>query len=83
LIAKLLHPSPNEPTGFVMTTLLGIAGAFVATYIGQAIGWYRADQGAGFIGAIVGALIVLIAWGLLAPNTWRHNCRRRAPLLND
>jgi uncharacterized membrane protein YeaQ/YmgE (transglycosylase-associated protein family) len=68
LIAKLLHPSPNEPTGFVMTTLLGIAGAFVATYIGQAIGWYRADQGAGFIGAIVGALIVLIAWGFLAPR---------------
>jgi uncharacterized membrane protein YeaQ/YmgE (transglycosylase-associated protein family) len=58
LIAKLIHPSPNEPTGFIMTTLLGIAGAFVATYIGQAIGWYRADQGAGFIGATVGAIIV-------------------------
>ncbi len=68
LIAKLIHPSPNEPTGFIMTTLLGIAGAFVATYIGQAIGWYRADQGAGFIGAIVGALIVLTVWGFLAPR---------------
>ena len=48
LIAKLVHPSPNEPSGFIMTTVLGIIGAFVATYIGQAIGWYRADQGAGF-----------------------------------
>jgi uncharacterized membrane protein YeaQ/YmgE (transglycosylase-associated protein family) len=63
LIAKLVHPSPNEPSGFIMTTVLGIIGAFVATYIGQAIGWYRADQGAGFIGAIVGALIVLVVWG--------------------
>ncbi len=68
LIAKLIHPSPNEPTGFVMTTVLGIIGAFVATYIGQAIGWYRADQGAGFIGATVGAVIVLIVWGFFAPK---------------
>ena len=68
LIAKLIHPSPNEPSGFIMTTVLGIIGAFVATYIGQAIGWYRADQGAGFIGAIVGALIVLIVWGYFAPT---------------
>ncbi len=68
VIAKLIHPSPNEPSGFIMTTLLGIVGAFVATYIGQAIGWYRADQGAGFIGAIVGAVIVLIVWGYLAPR---------------
>jgi uncharacterized membrane protein YeaQ/YmgE (transglycosylase-associated protein family) len=67
-IAKLIHPSPNEPSGFILTTLLGIAGAFVATYIGQAIGWYRADQGAGLIGAIVGALIVLIVWGYFAPR---------------
>jgi len=66
LIAKLVHPSPNEPSGFIMTTVLGIIGAFVATYIGQAIGWYRADQGAGFIGAIVGALIVLVVWGFFA-----------------
>ena len=66
LIAKLVHPSPNEPSGFIMTTVLGIIGAFVATYIGQAIGWYRADQGAGFIGAIVGAFIVLVVWGFFA-----------------
>jgi uncharacterized membrane protein YeaQ/YmgE (transglycosylase-associated protein family) len=62
LIARLLAPGPNNPAGFILTTLLGIAGAFVATFIGQAIGWYRADQGAGLIGAVVGALVVLFIW---------------------
>ena len=66
LIAKWIHPSDNEPSGFILTTLLGIAGAFLATYIGQAIGWYRADESAGFIGAIVGAIIVLVIWGMFA-----------------
>ena len=66
LIAKFLVPGPKEPIGFVMTTLLGIAGAVVATYLGQAIGWYREDQGAHFIGAIVGACIVLAIWGFVA-----------------
>jgi len=66
VIAKFIHPGPNEPSGFILTTVLGIAGAIVATYLGQAIGWYRAGEGAGLIGAIVGALIVLIAWGMLA-----------------
>ena len=47
---------------FILTTLLGIAGAFLATFIGQAVGWYRPDQGAGLIGAVVGALIVLFVW---------------------
>jgi uncharacterized membrane protein YeaQ/YmgE (transglycosylase-associated protein family) len=66
VLAKLIHPGPNEPSGFVLTTLLGIAGAFLATYLGQAIGWYRPDQGAGLIGAVVGALIVLAIWGVFA-----------------
>jgi len=69
VIAKLIHPGPNEPSGFILTTLLGIAGAFVATFIGQAIGWYGPDQSAGFIGAIVGAIIVLVAWGAFAKRT--------------
>ena len=69
VIAKLIHPGPNEPAGFILTTILGIVGAFVATYLGQALGWYRAGEGAGLIGAIVGALIVLVVWGLLAPRT--------------
>jgi uncharacterized membrane protein YeaQ/YmgE (transglycosylase-associated protein family) len=68
IIAKLIHPGPNEPSGFILTTILGIIGAFVATYLGQALGWYRADQGAGLIGAVIGALIVLFIWGLVAPR---------------
>jgi uncharacterized membrane protein YeaQ/YmgE (transglycosylase-associated protein family) len=66
VIAKLIHPGPNEPAGFILTTLLGIAGAFVATYLGQSIGWYSVDQGAGLIGAVVGSVIVLFVWGELA-----------------
>jgi uncharacterized membrane protein YeaQ/YmgE (transglycosylase-associated protein family) len=66
IIAKFLHPGPNEPSGFILTTLLGIAGAFVATYLGQALGWYRADEGAGLIGAVVGAIIVLVVWGIFS-----------------
>jgi uncharacterized membrane protein YeaQ/YmgE (transglycosylase-associated protein family) len=68
-IAKLLHSGPNEPSGFILTTLLGIVGAFVATFLGQAIGWYRVGEGAGFIGATVGAIIVLVVWGMLARRT--------------
>lgn len=64
LIAKLIMPG-RDPGGFIITTLLGIIGAVVATYIGQAIGWYRAGQGAGFIGAIVGAIILLVLYRLL------------------
>jgi len=66
IIAKFLHPGSNEPAGFILTTLLGIAGAFVATYLGQALGWYRADQGAGLIGAVVGAVVVLVVWSFFA-----------------
>jgi len=66
VIAKLLHPGPNEPSGFILTTILGILGAFVATFLGQAIGWYGPNEGAGLIGAVVGAIIILVIWGLLA-----------------
>jgi uncharacterized membrane protein YeaQ/YmgE (transglycosylase-associated protein family) len=66
VIAKFLMPGPNEPSGFILTTVLGIIGAVVATYLGQAIGWYGPDQAAGFIGAIVGAVIVLFVYGLFA-----------------
>jgi uncharacterized membrane protein YeaQ/YmgE (transglycosylase-associated protein family) len=62
VIARLLAPGPNNPSGFILTILLGIVGAFVATFIGQSIGWYRADQGAGFVGATVGALVILFVW---------------------
>jgi uncharacterized membrane protein YeaQ/YmgE (transglycosylase-associated protein family) len=66
VIARLLSRGPNRPSGFLVTTALGIAGAFVATFLGQAIGWYRPDQGAGFIAATVGAVIVLFVWNRLA-----------------
>jgi uncharacterized membrane protein YeaQ/YmgE (transglycosylase-associated protein family) len=65
LIAKFLHPGSNEPSGFILTTILGIVGAFLATYLGQMIGWYKAGEGAGLIGAVVGAIIVLLIWGLV------------------
>ena len=62
VIAKLITPGRNEPSGFILTTILGIVGAFVATWLGQALGWYRADQSACLIGAVVGAVIVLVIW---------------------
>jgi uncharacterized membrane protein YeaQ/YmgE (transglycosylase-associated protein family) len=55
----------RDPGGFIVTILLGIAGAFVATYLGQAVGWYRADEGAGFIGAVVGSIIILLIYRLI------------------
>jgi uncharacterized membrane protein YeaQ/YmgE (transglycosylase-associated protein family) len=68
IIARLLSPGQNNPTGFILTTVLGIAGAFVATFIGQAIGHYGPDQGAGFITATVGALVVLFIWNRLVAS---------------
>ena len=65
IVARFLSPGPNDPKGFILTVALGIAGAFLATFIGQAVGWYRADQGAGFITATIGALIVLFIWNRL------------------
>lgn len=62
VVARLLAPGPNNPTGFILTIVLGIAGAFLATFIGQTVGWYRPDQGAGFIAATIGALVVLFIW---------------------
>jgi uncharacterized membrane protein YeaQ/YmgE (transglycosylase-associated protein family) len=66
VIAKFIMPGPNEPTGFILTTILGIVGAFVATFLGQALGWYRPGEGAGLIGAVVGAIIVLLVYGMVA-----------------
>lgn len=68
IIARLLSPGPNNPSGFILTVVLGIAGSFLATFIGQAIGWYRADQGAGFIAATGGALVVLFIWHRLVAH---------------
>lgn len=66
VVAKFIMPGDNEPSGFILTTILGIVGAFVATYLGQVLGWYRPEEGAGLVGAVVGAIIVLFVYGLLA-----------------
>jgi uncharacterized membrane protein YeaQ/YmgE (transglycosylase-associated protein family) len=72
VIAKVITPGKNEPAGFILTTILGIVGAFVATFLGQALGWYHPGEGAGLIGAVVGAVVVLLIWGAVtgrqAPN---------------
>ena len=65
VIAKFIMPGDNEPSGFIMTTILGIVGAFVASFLGKALGWYSPGEGAGLLGAVVGAIIVLIVYGLV------------------
>jgi uncharacterized membrane protein YeaQ/YmgE (transglycosylase-associated protein family) len=65
IVAKFIMPGRNEPSGFILTTILGIVGAIVATYLGQLVGWYHAGEGAGFIGAVVGAIILLAIWGVI------------------
>jgi uncharacterized membrane protein YeaQ/YmgE (transglycosylase-associated protein family) len=65
IIARILSPGPNNPSGFILTTVLGIAGAFLATFIGQQFGHYGPNQGAGFITATIGALVVLFIWNRL------------------
>jgi uncharacterized membrane protein YeaQ/YmgE (transglycosylase-associated protein family) len=72
VIAKFIMPGKNEPSGFILTTILGIVGAFVATWLGQQLGWYGPDEGAGLIGAVVGAVVVLVIWAFIAK-------RRSAP----
>jgi uncharacterized membrane protein YeaQ/YmgE (transglycosylase-associated protein family) len=67
-LARLLSRGPNNPTGFILTIVLGVAGAFLATFVGQAIGWYHADQGAGFIAATIGAVVVLFIWNRLVAS---------------
>lgn len=68
LLAKFLMPG-RDPGGFIITTLLGIVGAVVATYLGQVVGWYRPGEGAGLIGAVVGAVIVLAIYRMVVRRT--------------
>jgi len=71
LIARFITPGDNKPSGFILTTVLGIVGAFVASWLGQEIGWYQQGEGAGLIGAVVGAVIVLLIW------SWFHSSQQR------
>ena len=66
LIAKFIMPGSNEPSGFILTTILGIVGALVASFLGQALGWYAPGQGAGLIGAVIGASVLLVVWAAIA-----------------
>ncbi len=68
LVARLLSPGPNNPRGFILTTILGILGAVAATWLGQLVGWYEPGERAGFIGAIIGAIILLAVWHFATRN---------------
>ena len=72
VIAKFIMPGNSyEPKGFILTTILGVVGAFVATYLGQAVGWYKVGESAGFIGGVVGAIILLVIYGFFAGRQGR------------
>ena len=64
LVARAIKPG-NDAMGFILTAVIGIAGSLLATYLGQAMGWYRAGQGASFIGSVVGAVVLLFIWGMV------------------
>lgn len=68
-IAKALMPG-REPGGCILTILLGVGGAVVAGFLGQQLGWYRSGEGAGFLAAIVGAIIILAVYRLVAGRRW-------------
>lgn len=66
MIAKFIMPGDKtEPKGFILTAVLGIVGAFVATYLGQVVGWYEPGESAGFFGGIVGAIVLLFVYGII------------------
>src|SRR5665213_3042552 len=68
ILARLISPGPNNPSGFILTVVLGIAGAFLATFVGQPVGHYGPGQGAGFNTATIGALVVLFIWNRLVAS---------------
>src|ERR1044072_9736421 len=76
-IAKLLMPG-RDPGGCIITMLIGIAGAFVASFLGQKLGWYQPGQPAGFIASVVGAMLLLLLYRLVAPKRpggwWIPDC---------
>lgn len=68
LIARAIKPG-NDSMGFILTAVIGIAGSLIATYLGQAMGWYQAGQGASFIASVVGAIVLLFIWGMVAKKS--------------
>ena len=71
IVAKLLMPG-RDPGGFIITALLGIAGAFVAKFLGQQLGWYSPEDTAGFFASVVGAMILLVLYRLIAHRRMPH-----------
>jgi len=72
VIARFIMPgNKTEPKGFILTAILGIVGAFVATYLGQSVGWYAPGESAGFLSSVVGAVVVLFLYGLIAGRQGR------------
>ena len=72
VIAKFIMPGDKtEPKGFILTSILGIVGAFVATYLGQAVGWYKPGETAGFLASVVGAVVLLFVYGLIVGRQGR------------
>jgi uncharacterized membrane protein YeaQ/YmgE (transglycosylase-associated protein family) len=67
LLARFLKPG-RDKMGFILTTVLGIVGALLATWLGQMLGWYREGDSAGFIMSVLGAILVLVIWGMLTPK---------------
>ena len=65
IVAKFLMPG-RDPAGFIITVLIGIAGSFIATYLGRAMGWYQLGQSAGFIAAVLGSIILLFIYRMIA-----------------
>jgi uncharacterized membrane protein YeaQ/YmgE (transglycosylase-associated protein family) len=63
LVARAVKPG-DDRMGFIMTALLGIAGAMLAKFAGQSIGWYRPNEAAGFIASVVGAILLLVIFGM-------------------
>ena len=68
ILARLLSPGPNHVSGFILTVVLGVVGAFLATFVGQQIGHYSLDEGAGYIAATIGAIVVLFIWNRLVAS---------------
>jgi uncharacterized membrane protein YeaQ/YmgE (transglycosylase-associated protein family) len=70
IVAKFLMPG-RDPGGFIITALLGIVGAVVATFLGQAMGFYGPNENAGFIASVIGAIVVLLLYNLVARGRTR------------
>ncbi len=67
VVAKFLMPG-RDPGGCIITMLIGVAGSFVASYLGEKMGWYEQGQAAGFIASVIGAMLLLLLYRLIAPR---------------